>query len=195
MSRPYNRAILRQHLRVRHNSQKGSRTDSEMRNWKAGLMRPIVGFLVWLLVAPLVSASALPVQDQVSASALPVQDQNASANTGSVANAASPPAETVPDSPGYVSSQTTTSNQQFIAQAASSQPQQVQEPVGTAAAEPVEATGVAASRPAGAAIAPAKQRRTRALLIKVSAVVGAGVAIGTVVALSHASPSVPPGAR
>jgi hypothetical protein len=32
-------------------------------------------------------------------------------------------------------------------------------------------------------------------LIKVSAVVGAGVAIGTVVALSHASPSVPPGAR
>jgi cytoskeletal protein RodZ len=184
MSRPYNRAILRQHLRVRHNSQKGSRTDSEMRNWKAGLMRPIVGFLVWLLVAPLVSASALP-----------VQDQNTSANTGSVANAASPPAETVPDSPGYVSSQTSTSNQQFIAQAASSQPQQVQEPVGTAAAEPVEATGVAASRPAGAAIAPAKQRRTRALLIKVSAVVGAGVAIGTVVALSHASPSVPPGAR
>jgi hypothetical protein len=63
--------------------------------------------------------------------------------------------------------------------------------VGTAASESVKATGVAASQPAGAAIAPAKQRRTRSILIKVAALVGAGVAIGTVVGLSAASPSRP----
>lgn len=73
--------------------------------------------------------------------------------------------------------------------------QQDQEPVGTAAAAGVETTGVAASKPAGAAIAPAKQRRTRSFLIKVSAIVGASVAVGTVVALANASPSRPPGAR
>jgi hypothetical protein len=64
-------------------------------------------------------------------------------------------------------------------------------PVGTAAA-PLETTsGVAASRPAGAVIAPAKQKRARAILIRVSIVVGAAVAVGTVVALSRASPARP----
>jgi hypothetical protein len=69
------------------------------------------------------------------------------------------------------------------------------EPLGTAAAESVPITGVAASRPAGAAVAPAKQRRVRSILIKVGALAGAGVAVGTVVALSHGSPSKPPGAN
>jgi hypothetical protein len=64
-------------------------------------------------------------------------------------------------------------------------------PVGTAAAPYEKTTGVAASRPAGAAIAPAKQRRVRSFLIKLGVVVGAGVALGTVAALSHASPSRP----
>ena len=63
------------------------------------------------------------------------------------------------------------------------------QPVGTAAAPYENTIGVAASRPAGAAIAPAKQRRTRSILIKVGLILGVGVAIGTVVALSHASPS------
>src|SRR5580658_8693739 len=99
----------------------------------------------------------------------------------------------LPDSPG-------SARLQAFAQAPQSDGQQssskgTQEPVGTAAAESVETTGVAASNPAGAAIAPAKQRRTRSILIKVGALVGAGVAIGTVAALSSASPSRPPGAR
>ncbi len=64
-------------------------------------------------------------------------------------------------------------------------------PQGTAAA-PVERTvGVAASRPAGAAIAPAKQKRARSFLIRIGIVVGAAAAVGTVVALSNASPSRP----
>jgi len=49
--------------------------------------------------------------------------------------------------------------------------------------------GVMASRPAGAAIAPAKQRRARTIAIRVALIVGAGVAIGTVMALTHGTPS------
>jgi len=71
----------------------------------------------------------------------------------------------------------------------------LQKPAGTAAAPAPQITGVAASKPAGAAYAPAKQRRVRMLLIKVGAVVAAGAAVGTVAALSQASPSRPPGAH
>jgi hypothetical protein len=71
----------------------------------------------------------------------------------------------------------------------------MQKPVGTAAAETPTTVGVAASNPSGAAIAPAKQRRVRTLFIKVGAIVGAGVALGTVAALSSASPSKPPGSH
>jgi len=116
-----------------------------------------------------------------------------------------PPAETpssaqapqsndqVPDMPGAMRP----ANNQVIAQA-SGQAQQQQaphEPLGTAAAESVPTTGVAASRPAGAAVAPAKQRRVRSILIKVGALVGAGVAVGTAMALSQGSPSKPPGSH
>ena len=64
-------------------------------------------------------------------------------------------------------------------------------PLGTAAAPYEKSTGVPASRPAGAVIAPAKQRRARSFLIKVGVIVGAAVAIGTVVALSKGSPNRP----
>jgi len=64
-------------------------------------------------------------------------------------------------------------------------------PVGTAVGPYEKTNGITASRPAGAVIAPAKQRRVRAILIKVGIIVGAGVAIGTVAALSHGSPSQP----
>jgi hypothetical protein len=69
------------------------------------------------------------------------------------------------------------------------------EPVGTAVAEPITTTGVAASKPAGVAIAPAKQRNVRSLLIKMGLIVGAGAAIGVTYGLSKGSPSTPPGAR
>ena len=77
-------------------------------------------------------------------------------------------------------------------QAPSSLPQR---PVGTAAAETSNASGVAASQPAGVAIAPAKQRRVRTMVLRIGALVGAGVAVGTVVALTQATPSKPPGAH
>jgi flagellar basal body-associated protein FliL len=50
---------------------------------------------------------------------------------------------------------------------------------------------VTAAKPAGAAIAPAKQRRVRVILISLVVVAAAGVAVGTVVGLSHSSPSQP----
>lgn len=64
-------------------------------------------------------------------------------------------------------------------------------PVGTAVAPYEPTVGIAASRPAGAAIAPAKQRRVRTILISLGVIAGAGIAVGSVAALSHGSPSRP----
>jgi hypothetical protein len=66
-----------------------------------------------------------------------------------------------------------------------------QKPVGTAAAPYEKTVGVAASRPAGAAIAPAKQRRVRTFLISAGLIAGAAIAVGSVAALSHGSASRP----
>jgi hypothetical protein len=63
------------------------------------------------------------------------------------------------------------------------------QPTGTAAAEVERPAGAAAARPAGAAIAPPKQRQVRSFLIKMGLIAGAGVALGTVAALSMASPA------
>jgi len=101
--------------------------------------------------------------------------------------------EQLPDSPGAVRAQS--SPPQPPPSSLRQTPNSTPRPVGTAAAEVGNASGVAASKPAGVAIAPAKQRRVRSFLIKMGAIVGAGVAIGTVVALSQSSPSTPPGAR
>lgn len=68
-------------------------------------------------------------------------------------------------------------------------------PVGTAAAPATGSEGIAGSKLTGAVIAPAKQRRVRTFLIRIGIVVGACVAIGTVVALSKSSPSQPRGAQ
>jgi len=79
---------------------------------------------------------------------------------------------------------------------AAQQPQSPpQKPVGTAAAGAIPSSGIAASQPAGIAIAPAKQHRVRSIVLRSGAILGAGVAIGSVVALSEATSSKPPGAR
>jgi hypothetical protein len=128
----------------------------------------------------------------------------------------------LPDSPGAIVSQSQTAPEQknapspdgdantgngnILAQASSPQTTQPrpqaeapaqtgQKPVGTAAAGSVPTTGVAASQPAGTAIAPGKQRRVRSLVIKMGAIIGAGVAVGTVAALTLGTPSKPPGAH
>ena len=95
-----------------------------------------------------------------------------------------PPVE-LPENPGHNNNSNT--KQQPLPPAP--QQQAPAQPNGTAVAPPIEVSGGAASKPAGVAIAPPKQRRIRSLLIKLGFLAGAGVAIGTVVGLSAASPS------
>ena len=115
-------------------------------------------------------------------------------------------ASELPDSPGagWTKSQDSSSSQtsssqstsaQSGTQTAQDQEQKPQRPVGTAAAEAPKAKGVTAAEPSGVAIAPAKQRRVRTLVIKVGAIAAAGAALGTVIALTEATPSRPPGAH
>jgi hypothetical protein len=72
------------------------------------------------------------------------------------------------------------------------QTQNQTEPLGTAAAPGVSTVGGGASKPAGTAIAPAKQRQYRSFLVKLGLIAGAGAALGTVYALSRGTSSVPP---
>ena len=121
----------------------------------------------------------------------------------------------LPDSPGSVRAQSQDSaNQQNGSATSQTQPaagpqpntsssqsgdkqanQKLQRPVGTAAAEAPRVSGITAAEPAGIAIAPAKQHRVRTIVIKVGAILGAGAAVGTVIALTQATPSKPPGAH
>jgi hypothetical protein len=101
----------------------------------------------------------------------------------------------LPDSPGAVqSAQLAPPAQPSQAMPKEAPPQRPQEPLGTAAAETVPTLGIAASQPAGAALAPGKQRRVRTILISLGAALGVGAAVGATMALSQASPGRPPGA-
>jgi hypothetical protein len=95
-----------------------------------------------------------------------------------------------PDSPGTTRLQSA-GEHESTQQSAPANPQNSKVPVGTAAAPYVKPEGVAASRPAGAAIAPAKQKRSHSFALRVGLIVGAGIAIGTVTALSLSSSSRP----
>lgn len=128
------------------------------------MKRTVAACLVGLLMAPVSQAFA-------SSSSTP--------QTGSQTRAAVSPAQ--PDA---------AQNPSNAAQATPNQ-QPGNKPLGTAVAPYETTSGVTASRPAGAVIAPAKQRRARTILIRIGVVVGAAAAVGTVVALSHASPSQP----
>ncbi len=101
------------------------------------------------------------------------------------------PVTTYPDAAGDQQAQPQSAPAQNIPEGP--QPKKPTEPVGAATAESVPTTGGAAAKPAGVAIAPAKQHQTRSLLLKVGAVVAAGAALGTVYALSHGTSSTPPG--
>lgn len=77
-------------------------------------------------------------------------------------------------------------------QANTTQNKKTTAPVGAAAAEAGVTAGGAASRPAGAAIAPAKQGARRSLLIKVGLIAAGAGALGAVYALSRGTGSTPP---
>lgn len=144
---------------------------------------------------------ALPAFGQQSAP----PTQSKSTTTKAVPKADS--AESLPDSPDAVrpslpDEQTAANSiaplEEGQSQSDSAPPEQatpLDKPVGTAAAEASNANAIAASQPAGVAIAPAKQHRVRTLILRTGAIIGAGVAIGTVVALTAATPPKPPGAH
>jgi hypothetical protein len=152
-----------------------------------GLRRQIARSLVIFLPVPLAAQlrPALPGQQEGLSSAQQVQPEK----NGPVAN----PPQTAPDDPALARSPASDPTQYPGRPHISTEQQQSDgpEPVGTAAAPYEKPLGVAASRPAGAAIAPAKQKRVRSILIRVGLIAGAAAAIGTVVALSKASPSRP----
>jgi hypothetical protein len=139
------------------------------------LLRQIAGCLVISSLVACAETGAAPAQQAESAP--PGQSQSRAPDSGVQGpDANSAPSQTPSESPQAAPPQ---------------QPAVPHEPVGTAAAPYEKVTGVPASRPAGAAIAPAKQKGARSILIKVGLIVAAGVAIGTVVALSTASSSKP----
>jgi len=132
-----------------------------------------------------------------------------SSSAGIIQQPVEPPSDSfaqLPDSPGtewaktQSGSQIETAPQQGNSAAqqqtnSDSQNQAPQRPLGTAAAEAPKVTGITAAEPAGVAIAPAKQRRVRTIVLKVGAILGAGAALGAVIALSAGTSSKPPGAH
>ncbi|HEY1806421.1 MAG TPA: hypothetical protein VGG45_18260 [Terracidiphilus sp.] len=179
--------------------------------------RKIGGCLLLILAAPTAKAAAMPLQDaaptQQEQSAPQSGAQRAGTESGNEKPTAdsAPSDQNLPDAPEVAQSAGTGSNgsngssqpsqdqqpngaAQPQQQNGAAQPQQqngAQQPVGTAAAPEMKGTGVSGSRVSGAAIAPAKQRRVHIFVISVAVVVAACVAVGTVAALSHATPSQP----
>jgi hypothetical protein len=143
-----------------------------------------------LAMAPLAAEAQQSTTTPADAAAQPQQ-------SGTTVNPAQGPLEPVPsqdqnqlpESPNAQQPAPNTPDQQTPAKP----PQQNQtEPLGTATAPGVSTVGGGASRPAGTAIAPAKQRQYRSLLIKLGLIAAAGGALGTVYALSRGTSSLPP---
>jgi hypothetical protein len=136
-----------------------------------------------------VNTDAEQSSSEAASATTPAQPASLSENTSQPAQ---PKSSELPNSPGALRAQATPPQSPQSEQ--QQQQRTTERPLGTAAAEIGNASGTAASKPAGVAIAPAKQRQSRSLLLKWGAVLGAGAAIGTVMALSAGSPSRPPGA-
>lgn len=158
-------------------------------NW---LFRPIAVCLVLWLMFPAsefgTAAAQQAVAEHRTANATSQEGPAAEAVTGSTMAS-----NALPDTPEPVSPQAEPQAARDSSTESSSSQQQPgpAQPVGTAAAPYEKTMGIAASRPAGAAIAPAKQKRVRTILISVGVIVATGVAVGTVAGLSHASSSHP----
>ncbi|MFP5227719.1 MAG: hypothetical protein ACLGXA_08800 [Acidobacteriota bacterium] len=163
-----------------------------------GVYRAIAMALVMLLGTPLgaiASAQERSAQQQAqNATSQPVVPQGRAEVPGQPISAE---VASLPESPTPAAQSDSSAQQQQPAPApplTAQQPQQQgtqSQPMGTAAAPAEPAGGIAATRPAGAAIAPAKQKRTHTLLIRWSLLIGAAVAVGTVVGLSSASQNRP----
>jgi hypothetical protein len=146
---------------------------------RGGFMNRIVHRATVCTLIFLLSVAAEPLVAQQQAQQLEQQPAQ---------NSTQPPVE-LPENPGRSSTPTTDTP---VPQ--NNVPPAAQQPSGTAVAPEVQVSGGAASKPAGVAIAPPKQRQIRTWLIRFGFIAGAGVALGTVAALSAASPGRVPNA-
>ena len=168
----------------------GSNRQDRSSGLSAGVKGPIiVALCTMLLIQPVLGAAQEPAQ-------------SAQANPSSATEFSSSqppeqlPSAPVPQAPLQPQSQTPQQSepqQQSQTTQQTQQPNtpQSQQPVGTAAAPYEKPTGVPGSRPAGAAIAPAKQRRVRAIVISLGLILAGAGAIGAVAGMSKASHSQP----
>jgi len=153
------------------------------------LGRPVALCLSFFVTAQM-TAAALPLEQEQNQQPAPAQQTHpATPDSQPVTNQQAQPATPAqqPDAPapGFAS------RSQDVAQSGEVERQDAQNPVGTAAAPLTRPTGVAGSRPAGAAIAPAKQKRVKAIFIRVGLIVAGAAAAGAVIGLSKGSPSHP----
>jgi len=158
--------------------------------------RQIAGCLAFVLAVPFAEAVTTTPQPRPTgkqtATTPATETQSSVSATGNADTGTSRPASSSSSSAVDSSNGANQEQSSTVLPAAPEQQQNgTSNPVGTAAAPYQKATGVAASRPAGAVVAPAKQKRSRSFLIRVGLIVGACVAVGTVVALSAGSPSRP----
>ena len=123
----------------------------------------------------------------------PRNPQPSASETSTMEFSSSQPPEELPSAPvPQATSQSPQQSQQSQQQSQQPNTPQPQQPaVGTAAAPYEKPTGVPGSRPAGAAIAPAKQRRVRAIVISLGVILAGAGAIGAIAGMSKASHSQP----
>ena len=158
------------------------------------LKKQMAGSLVMMMALPFAAATPAPQQQSSgseqsqSVTGAPKKPETAESNDAKPESAANLAEPVDLGNPTPTPSQTQSEN---VPSAPAQQQSNAPKPVGTAAAPYEKTTGVAASRPAGAVIAPGKQKRAHVILIRVAIVVGAAIAVGTVVALSKGSPSRP----
>ncbi len=163
--------------------------------WFLQLMILVIAFT--LCGGPQVAAaqqSASPQNDQQQPAD---QNGNNQQNVGTSQESATPDPSKGPLKPNEqtLPNAPSASQQQAQPQASQDQQEPKEAPLGAAAAQAAKTSGGAASKPAGTAIAPAKQHQTRSLLIKVGAIAAGAAALGIVYGLSRGTSSVPPGAN
>jgi len=157
--------------------------------------RPVAAAAVLFIASQLSAAAALPLQEpqqpappqQSARTQQSAQTQQAQP----VQPASSSVAADLPQSPSPAAQQSDDSNPGLVSRSQDGPPQDAQKPVGTAAGPVTTPSGVAGSRPSGAVIAPAKQRRVKALFIRYGLIVAGVGAAAAVYGLSSASPSHP----
>ena len=176
-----------------------------MRRLDLNLVRKACVLLTVIFPVALMAQDLLPAHGTLPPSTNSSPTSVPSGSVELVTQASSVSIAQLPDSPGteWARMQSASQDQHASQQANSpaqppssdNQNQAPQRPLGTAAAEAPKVSGITAAEPAGVAIAPAKQRRVRTIVLKVGAILAGGAALGTVIALSAGTSSKPPGAH